>query len=175
MRARTQFGSRGVIRPGGGIPRHILAAVAIVIGLVALAIAAVVVGSRPPTVYPAGSPEAVFQEFLAADERDDPDAAYALFSSSVQAQISSREYRRAWRDFDWQREQGRRVVLERTEIAADRATLHLRVTDRSSGGLLGGDRHPFERTVRLVHENAGWRLDEPLVGLESVGYLWGAM
>ena len=37
-------------------------------------------------------------------------------------------------------------------------------------GGLGGDRYSQDRSVRLVRENGVWLIDEPLVGIESVGY-----
>jgi hypothetical protein len=122
---------------------------------------------KGPTTYDPGSPEAAFQTFFRAFEAGDLDGAYALFSSSVKQQLTPAEFRRSDSEHGWQRDEDRRVVLLRTDITGDRASLHLRI-DQFSGGGLGAARYSQERTIRLVRENGAWLIDEPIVGVEYV-------
>lgn len=150
--------------------RSILLIAAIVMGIVVVAVLVVVAASRPPATYPAGSPEATVQGFLAANADGDIEAAYAFFSESVRRSLTVADYRRAWNDFSWEREQDRRVVLADTDLRDTRATVHLRVDVYSGGGPFGSSRYTYERSVILVREDDAWRIDEPLVGLEPIGY-----
>lgn len=171
MAGRIAAGSVEATPGTAGSSRSILVIAAIVIGLVVLAVIVVLVASRPPATYPAGSPEATIQGYLAAGEQGDPETAYAFFSRSVRNAMTIDAYRRAWADHAWEREQERRVVLEETELHDDaRATIHLRIDVFSGGDLFGSSRYTYERSIGLVRENGSWRIDEPLVGLEPIGY-----
>ena len=151
-----------------GFPRSILLVGGAIVALVVLALVVAVAVPRQPTTYAAGTPEAAFQAFYKAWEDGDIDAAYGHLSSSVAADLTLAEYRRLDAEQSWQRGQDRRLVLLAADVTGDRATLRIRV-DEASGGL-GGDRYSSERSVRLVRENDAWRIDEPLVGIESVAY-----
>ena len=153
----------------GRIPRAGLVVVGVIVALIAIALAVVVAGPNGPTTYEAGSPEAAFQEHYRAYEEGDLDRAHALFSSSVKEQLTLSEYRRLDAEHGWQRDEDRRVVLLRTEVTGDRASLHLRI-DHFSGGGLGAARNSQERTTRLVREGGAWLIDEPLVGVEYASY-----
>ncbi|MDQ2965084.1 MAG: hypothetical protein M3R57_04495 [Chloroflexota bacterium] len=150
--------SRSIIVIGGAISALIVVAAAII-----------VVGSRGPTVYPADSPEAAFQAYYAAYEIGDVEAAYGQFSSDVQGRISLHEYRRMDAEGSWQRDQERRVVLERVDRSGDRTTLRVRADYFSPGGL-GGNTWSSDYNIRLVREGGAWRIDDALVGLELATY-----
>jgi hypothetical protein len=142
------------------------------VGIVALVVIALVIAlalPNRPTEYPAGSPEAAFQDFYGAWETNDLEAAYGHFSPAVTKDLSLSEYRRMNSDWSWQRDQDRRLVLLGADVTGDRAVLHVRV-DEFTEGALGGQRNSFERPVRLALENGAWLIDEPLIGIESVGY-----
>lgn len=152
-----------------GFPRSVLLAGVAIAALIVIALIVAVGFPRQPTQYAAGSPEAAFQDFFDAWQTGDIEAAYGMLSTNVTADLSLSEYRRLDAEQSWQRDQGRRLVLTGVDLAGDRAVLHVRV-DQFSGGGLVGDRYSFERSVRLAQEKGVWRIDEPLVGIESVAY-----
>jgi hypothetical protein len=133
--------------------------------LVVIAIVVVLAAPRGPATYPPNTPEAAFQEFYAAYEIGDLDAAYALFSTDVKAEVSLATYRRSELDYAWQRDQDRRIVLDRVDQSEGRAVLHLRVDEFSPGGL-GGNRSSYDRSIRLVQEGEAWLIDEALFGIQ---------
>ena len=151
------------------IPRVGLVVVGAIVALIALALVLVIAVPKGPTTYDPGSPEAAFQAFFHAYEAGDVDGAHALLSSSVKQQLTLAEYRRLDAEHGWQRDEDRRVVLLRTDISGDRASLHLRI-DQFSGGGLGAARNSQDRTIRLVRENQAWFIDEPIVGVEYVAF-----
>jgi len=152
-----------------GFPRSILLVGGAIVALVVIALAVALTRPNQPAVYMAGTPEATFQDFYKAWEDGDIEAAFSHLSSGVTTNLTLAEYRRLDADQSWQRDQDRRVVLLGGDVTNDRATLHVRV-DQFSGGGLGGGRYSSERSIRLVLENGIWRIDEPLVGIESVAY-----
>jgi hypothetical protein len=139
--------------------------------LAIVGLGAIILRPVAPATYPAGSPEAAFQAYLTAYDGGDLDAAYAHFSASVRSRLSFSDFRQMVDDYGWQDDQTRRVVLESVDTAADSAVLHLRV-EHFTKGQLGRDRtSSYERAIRLVHEFGVWKIDEPLAGAESVGYV----
>jgi hypothetical protein len=153
-----------------GFPRSVLVAGVALAALIVVALIAALALPHSPATYPAGSPEAAFQEFYQAWESRDLEGAYAHLSAAVRADLSLAGYRLLDSERSWQRDQDRRVVLTGTETAGDRATLQLRV-DEFYGGGLGAQRSSWDRSVTLVREDGGWMIDEPLVGLETAyGY-----
>ena len=151
------------------IPRAGLLVVGAIVALIALALVLVLAVPKGPTSYEPGSPEAAFQKFFQAFEAGDLDGAHALFSSSIKTQLTLAEYSQVEAEHSWQRDEDRRVVLLRTDVTGDRASLQLRI-DQFNGGGLGAARNSYERTIRLVRENGAWLIDEPIVGVESVMY-----
>jgi len=149
-------------------PRSILVVGGAIVALVVLALVVVLAVPRQPTTYAAGTPEAAFQAFYKAWEDGDLEAAYGHLSSNVARDLTLAEYRRLDAEQSWQRDQDRRLVLMGADVSGERATLHIRIDERAGG--LGGDRVSSERSVRLVREDDAWRIDQPLVGIESVAY-----
>jgi hypothetical protein len=123
-----------------------------------------------PAVYAPGTPEAAFQDFYAAWEDRDLETAHAALSTEVRRDLSLADYRRMDSEMTWMRDEDRRVVLLSSRIDDDRAVLDLRVDQFSGGGGLGGDRSSWERSVNLVREDGDWRIDEGLLGVETVAY-----
>lgn len=154
---------------GARFPKSVLFAGVGIVALVVIALVIALALPNRPTEYPAGSPEAAFQDFYEAWETNDLEAAYGHFSPAVTKDLSLSEYRRMNSDWSWQRDQDRRLVLLGADVTGDRAVLHVRV-DEFTEGALGGQRNSFERPVRLALENGAWLIDEPLIGIESVGY-----
>lgn len=152
-----------------GFPTSVLLVGVGIVALIVIALIVAVALPNRPTDYPAGSPEAAFQDFYEAWETGDIEAAYGHLSSDVTAELSLSEYRRLDGEQSWQRDQDRRLVLLGVDVTADRAVLHVRVDQFSEGGL-GGERYSFERSVRLTRESGTWLIDEPLVGIELVAY-----
>jgi hypothetical protein len=151
------------------IPRAGLVVLATIVALIAIALVLVLAVPRDPTTYAPGSPEAAFQTFYQAFEAGDLDGAHALFSAEIKKQMTLSEYRRFDAEQGWQRDQDRRVVLLSSDVTGDRANLHLRIDSFYQGGL-GASRDSQERTIRLVHEDGVWLIDEPIIGVESVTY-----
>ncbi len=146
-----------------------LVATLAIVALIVVAVIVAVALPDSPTTYPAGSPEAAFQDYYEAWETGDTDEAYAHLSSNVTGDLTRDEYRRMDSEQSWQRQEDRRVVLLGSEVTGDRAVLELRIDQFYEGGL-GGNRYSSDRSVRLVREDGVWYVDEPLVGVESVGF-----
>lgn len=158
----------GMPTPAGSrsVSRSMLVIGGSIAALMVIAIVAVLAFPGGPTKYPPGSPEAAFQDYYAAYEVGDLEAAYAYFSTGVKAVMSVTEFRRSDSDYAWQRDQDRRIVLDRVDQTDGRAVLQLRIDEFSSGGL-GGNRYSYERSIRLVEEGGAWLIDEALIGIET--------
>jgi hypothetical protein len=142
----------------------------VTIALVALAVIAMVVvvlGDRAGSAtYPAGSPEAAFQSYLQAFDDGDAEAAYAALSTRVRASWSYDQYLQDQDTFGkWQPE--RQVWIDSVERDGDRATLHLTVEYRSGSGL-NISTWSNTQDVRMTLEDDDWRVDQRIVGLESL-------
>ncbi len=142
------------------------------LGIVAIAIAAVVavvlLANRAPASYPAGSPEAAFQGYLQAFERGDYAASYTYFSNAIRSSTNETEYRLAVQQYGiYDREQGSRVLFDRSTVNGDRAVLHLVVEQYSGGGPFGGgDVYRGLRQIAMVREGGEWKIDEALVWVD---------
>lgn len=153
------------VSQGPWVPRSMLVAGGVIAALIVVAIVVVLTRPTGPTTYPDGSPEAAFQAYLSAYDAEDVEGAYDWFSSSVRESLSIADYRRMLSENSWQREQSRRIVLDRVDLGEQRAILHLRVEHFSQDGL-GGSRWSYDQSVRLVTERGAWKIDEPLLGVD---------
>lgn len=157
----------GVLAPGSSRNRSLAIVALLIAGFVIVATTIVLLaGATPLREYPADSPEGTIQRYIQALDDRDLDGAYALLSSTAQAgfskvQFSDQQY--AYGPYG--DGSGRLVRIDRTEVTDDRATVALTI-EQFWGGGLGSNRTVMHRTVRLVREAAGWRLDEVLVGPE---------
>lgn len=154
----------------GSVSRSILVIGGSIATLIVIAIVAVLAFPGGPTTYPPGSPEAAFQGYYSAYEVGDLEAAYAYFSAGVKEKMSLADFQRFDSDHGWQRDQDRRIVLDRVDRTGGRAVLRLRIDEFSPGGL-GGNRYSHERSIRLIDEGGAWLIDEALIGIESGAYL----
>jgi hypothetical protein len=105
---RAPAGSRSV-------PGSMLAIGGSIAVLIVIAIVAVLAFPGGATTYPPGSPEAAFQGYYSAYEVGDLEGAYAYFSAGVKETMSLADFRRFDSDHGWQRDQDRRIVLDRVE------------------------------------------------------------
>lgn len=156
-----------------GSDRTLLYVAAGIVGIVAIAAAAVLLlGGREPASLPADSPEGVLQRHLAAFEDGDFEAAHAYFSNEVRSEMDVDAYERLTRDYGmFPTDTSRRVLFDRTETDGDRARVHLTVEEYYGGGPFGGgETYRSPREIRLVREDGAWRIDEPLVGVEPAPF-----
>jgi hypothetical protein len=156
-----------------GSDRALVYVAAGIVGLVAITAAVVLVlGGREPTSFPADSPAGVVQRHLAAFEDGDLEAAHAFFSSEVRSEMDVDAYEQVAREYGMYPDDiSRRVLFDRTDAEADRATVHLTVEEYYGGGPLGGgETYRSSRQVRLVREDGTWHIDEPIVGIEPAPF-----
>ena len=150
--------NRSLLVIGGGI-----------LALVALSIAVILLAeARGPATYEPGSPQEAMQRYLAAWEEGDLEAAYSFFSAEVQAENTFEAYERQARPGNEFPDGESAVYIDEAEGEGDRVTLHLTVEYFYGDGGLGGNSYRTPRTVRMVREADGWKIDEPLIGIESV-------
>lgn len=152
-----------------GSPRNrSLAIVALlIVGFVLVATAIVLIaGATPVREYPADSPEGTIQRYIRALDERDLDGAYTLLSSAARNSFSKAQFSEQQYVYGpYGDGSGRLVRIDRTEVTGDRATVTLTI-EQFWGGGFGSDRTVIHRTIRLVREAGGWRLDEALVGPE---------
>ena len=153
-----------------GSDRSLLAIAGGIVATVVIAVLIVVVlGDRPPPAFPAGTPEAALQGYVAAWEDEDLEAAYAYFSTSVKGTVPFDQYRQAARDqgtFSGGAPQQRRVTIDKVELDGERAEVYLSIEYSFEGGLPFGGGYRDTRTIHLVKEANDWKIDEALLGLE---------
>ena len=141
-----------------------------ILGLVIVAAVVVLLAEgRTPNVFPAGSPQAAMRAYLAAWEQRDVDAAYGFFSTAVQANTSQDEYRRAVDSFGDVSPGDEAVFIDAANVTGDSTTLHLTVEHYYGGGP-GSEVFRDTREVRMVREADGWKIDEALIGVESIPF-----
>lgn len=146
--------------------------IAIIGGLVLLLVIAAVVATLAldagkPASYPAGSPEYAFQRYYQAFQTGDMQAAYASFSQRVRDQLSYDQYVWYATKFQPPLEQSTVVRIDHVNRTNGVVTLYLAV-ERASGSGLDVSRYTEQRSVRLVEEAGGWKIDEPLAGIEVI-------
>jgi hypothetical protein len=138
-----------------------------ILGIVLLGVVVVLLAEgREARAYEPGTPEAAMQAYLAAWDKDDPNAAYDFFSNSVKASVSRDDYIAQSGAFG---DPGvnRAAFIDRVVGDESQVTVFLTVEDYYGDGL--GESYTSERTVRMVHED-GWKIDELLVGLEPAAF-----
>lgn len=141
----------------------------VALGVVALAVVTIVVvllaGGREAAEFPADSPEATLQAYLAAYEEGDLDAAHAYFSADVRRQMDRQAYQQAVDSWGVGTEPHRTVLFDSTTGTGDRVQLHL-IVEEFYGDGLSGDTYRSPRDVRLVREDGKWRIDQALIWLD---------
>jgi hypothetical protein len=145
--------------------RSILLIGAGILALVVLSVAVVLVVRRGPPTFPAGSPQAAMVDYLAAWDDGDLEAAYGLLSNSIQRQVTLDEYRRGADQYRDYTQPNRQVSIDRVDGSGDAVTLELTVEELYGEGLSANvSRSP--RSVRMVRQDDGWKIDEQLVWLD---------
>jgi len=142
------------IKPGSGWLRPLIAVAAFVIALAVASTAAVVfVGGPKEVTYPAGSPEAAFQDFVQAARRGDWAAADDLVSLNLKAKGMSAKAAAGWRSMA-----DVTVSIRSSTRTGDQTTLGVDYEYRSGSGF-GSYSHHTLSSVEMVLEESGWKLD----------------
>jgi hypothetical protein len=144
-----------------------------ILALAALGTAVVLLAEgRQPSSFAPGTPQAAMQAYLAAWQDDDYPAAYQLFSDEIRAGTSLEEYESQLRTFGDPFGDGSSVAvyIDKAEGDDRQVTLYLTVEQHYGGGFGGGDSYRSPREVRMVHQTEGWKIDEPLIGVEQIRF-----
>lgn len=143
-------------------PNRVLAI--LVAGIVALAVLATVVTAlRPGQEYAEDTPEGTVQAFLRDTFARDYEAAAARLSRDSPCGVADLERHPAT--------EPSRVVLERTTLSGQEATVRVQVV-RTQSGPLGGSESSRTETISLVTEDGQWRISDtpwPLFGCGRSG------
>lgn len=151
-------------RQSGGRRAWVAAGIVAVV-IVALALVAfLLLGQREDADYPAGSPEAAFQDFMRAWQADDVDLAWASLSAQAQERTTLDRFRSANLR---RREDVHRVWIDDVFVDGERAVLHLSVESLTDDGILGPGRERASARMTLVREGGDWKVDSP-----TVVYYW---
>jgi hypothetical protein len=137
---------RAVLAIGGGVLAIVVLAVVVVLAI----------GEPEVTAYPADSPEGTVQRYLQAAYDGDDEAARELLSDRADRGMS----RDPITGLFCQQSDGHQVRIGGVDAGDARATVRLKIEDVSGSGL-GFDRYSWERSVVLVFEDGGWKIDEP--------------
>jgi hypothetical protein len=154
--------NRSLLVIGGGI-----------VALVVLAVAVVLLAeARGPSSFEPGSPQDAMQRYLAAWDERDYEAAYGFFSAEVRAEATLEQYESQARAYggDFLGTGETATYIDRVEGDGDRVAIHLTVEQYYNDGGPGGGSYRSQRTVHMVRESAGWKIDEPLIGIEAIPF-----
>ncbi len=152
--------------------RSLLYVAAGIIGLVVLAVAVVLLaGDRKPQEFPPDAPEAALQDYLAAWDSRDVAGAYGYLSARVRSTTSLEDYQLAADNFASYgtppNGPNRRVFIDNSSGSGDHVVVRLTVEELYANGL-NTDVQRSRRSVPMVHDPDGWRIDEPLVWLDPM-------
>lgn len=147
------------VAPNAGWLRPLVAIVAFVVVLTVASTAAVLwVGGPRPASYPAGSPQAAFQDFVTAVQNGDWATADGMLSSNQRAQgVTSQMVGGMFSD------SGATVSIVSSSGSGDRVTLNVTV-QVNSGSWLGSYSYTNATQVVMVQETGGWKVDSQLYG-----------
>lgn len=108
------------------------------------------------------------QRYLAAWEERDYEAAYGFFSEEIKADATLDQYESQARSYGEGYIGGGETAtyIDDAVGEGDEVTLHLTVEQFYADGGPGGSSFRTQRTVRMVREADGWKIDEPLIGIE---------
>jgi hypothetical protein len=137
---------RAVLAIGGGVLAIVVLAVVVVLAI----------GEPDVTTYPADTPEGTVQRYLQAVYDGDDEAARGLLSDRAVAESG----RDPITGLLCEQTDGHQVRVNGVDAGDTRATVRLQIEDISGSGL-GFDRYSWERSVVLVYEDGGWKIDEP--------------
>lgn len=104
--------------------------------------------------YPAGTPEAAMQAYIAAYEKGDYDTASSYLSSRLKSEGITTKVAGSYGPSA----AGLGVTITSARVNGDRATLVVQIT-RSSNSVLGNTSSSYETSVALVREGGSWKID----------------
>jgi hypothetical protein len=145
--------------------RSILLIGAGILALVVASVIVVLVVRRGPQTFPAGSPQAALSEYLAAWDDYDIEAAYRLLSQSARDRVTYSEYLSAANSYRGYNQTARDVTIDRVTGSGDLVTIQVTVEDFYGDGL-SADVSRSPRSVPMIHESDGWKIDDTLVWLD---------
>lgn len=128
--------------------------------LAALVVGAVFAAARGGETYPAGSPEAVVQEYFQALIDSRPDEAAALFTDELKDNCPPGTVGRN-RDVTVTRVILDNVTRTTTSGGAEQAVVRVRVSERWGDPLFSADESTFTEVITLTDEGHGWWISEP--------------
>jgi hypothetical protein len=137
---------RIVLAIGGGILAIVIVAVAVVLAI----------GEPEVTAYLADTPEGTVQRYLQAVYDKDDEAARALLTERAIREMGSGPVSGPF----CEQSDGQQVSIGNVNTDGDRSTIQLEIENVSGSGL-GFDRYSWDRSVSLLFENDGWKIDEP--------------
>jgi hypothetical protein len=141
---------RTVLAIGGGV--LVLVVIAVIVALTA--------GSSDPEVFPPGSPERALQDYVAAVNDGDREAAPALLTAAARARVEADQF---FPSPYCGGSDDRRVRVDRTDITGNRATITLTVQEVSSS-VFDFDQYEYTQTAPMVLESDGqWKVNEAYV------------
>jgi hypothetical protein len=149
-------------RPAASSNRLLLVVVGGVAALVVVALAVVLLLPRGEATYPAGSPEAAFQAYLAAAETNDLEATYQAMSPRVRASWTYDEFVNERSMFG--SSYGRRNVwIDSVDRRDDRAVLHVTIEWMYGEGLTASRSYDRDIALSMVLVDGTWYIDQRVV------------
>jgi hypothetical protein len=137
-------------------------------GILALVLASVIVVlvvRRGPQTFPAGSPQAALSEYLAAWDDYNIKAAYELLSQSARGRVTYTEYLSAANSYQGYNQTARDVTIDRVTGSGDLVTIQVTV-EQFYGDGLSADVSRSPRSVPMIRESDGWKIDDTLIWLD---------
>jgi hypothetical protein len=145
--------------------RSILLIGAGVLALVVVSVIVVLVLRKGPQAFPAGSPQAALSRYLAAWDDNDIEAAYGLLSQGAHDRVAYSEYQSAANSYQAYGQTAHDVTIDRVTGTGDRVTIQVTVQEFYGDGLSANvSRSP--RSIPMIHEPDGWKIDDALVWLD---------
>jgi hypothetical protein len=145
--------------------RSILFIGAGILALVVVSVIVVLVARRGPQTFPAGSPQAALSEYLSAWDDNDIEAAYGLLSQSARDRVAYSEYLSAANSYHAYSQTAHDVTIDQVTGSGDRVTIEVTVQEFYGDGL-SADVSRSPRSVPMIHESDGWKIDDTLVWLD---------
>jgi hypothetical protein len=140
-----------------GVDRTVLTIGGVVVAIVVIAAVVVLALGEPDvTAYPADTPEGSVQRYLRAIYDGDATTALGYVSARADKEMGDDPFSSLF----CEQSDGHQVRITDVESSDVRATVQLRIEDVSGSGL-GFDRYSWDRSVVLIFEDGGWKIDEP--------------
>jgi len=112
---------------------------------------AIVVAIQPPQEFDPGTPEGTAQAYYQAILDGDEELALSYLDEDLTANCSAHELRYFTPD-------GGRVVIEKTEIVGNEASVDVVITETWGEGPFGGGSNTFDETLIMTRSNDAWMI-----------------